>query len=166
MWLCGGGAVRYLIPKWLFLINVGNGFHCLRSFFFFLFHASALMLGALMLGALMLGALKLGAVMLGALMLATSLQKVEPYTHACRLNELDVLLEQHLHKFKQRAPAQAPAPYLMWGAVSLPAFFYRMPHLAIPMAPPELQLELDRTLPSVEDSPAGDFSSAIILTSP
>jgi hypothetical protein len=28
----GGGALRYSVPKWLlFLINVGSGFHCLRS---------------------------------------------------------------------------------------------------------------------------------------
>jgi hypothetical protein len=31
--LRGGGALRYLVPKWLlFLIKVGSGFHCLRSF--------------------------------------------------------------------------------------------------------------------------------------
>ena len=29
---CGGGALRYSVPKWLLsLINVGSGFHCLRS---------------------------------------------------------------------------------------------------------------------------------------
>ena len=34
----GGGILRYPIPKWLlFLNNVGSGFHCLRSLFFFLF---------------------------------------------------------------------------------------------------------------------------------
>jgi len=35
---CGGGALRYSVPKWLlFLINVRSGFHCLRSFFFSFF---------------------------------------------------------------------------------------------------------------------------------
>ena len=32
----GGGALQYSVPKWLFsLIDVGSGFYCLRSFFFF-----------------------------------------------------------------------------------------------------------------------------------
>ena len=34
----GGGALRYLVPKWLLFLNyVGSGFHCLRSSFFFFF---------------------------------------------------------------------------------------------------------------------------------
>ena len=34
----GGGALRYLVPKWLLSLHYcGDGFHCLRSFFFFSF---------------------------------------------------------------------------------------------------------------------------------
>ena len=34
---CGGEALRYSVPKWLLFLIVGSGFHCLRSFFLFVF---------------------------------------------------------------------------------------------------------------------------------